>query len=269
MKPGRYTSGAAIILIPVAAVLAFLGYCWQAAHEHGDLSAADFWQPAARPGMLSEAHAHLENNCNACHTPIAGVTVANCIVCHANDAALLQRQPTAFHANIGTCSACHLEHQGRAHRPTKMAHDALAKIGLRQLAANPDPASEDRAASRRLEDWISRGGTTGSGETARERVLNCAECHGNDDRHFGLFGNDCAACHGTAAWTVPEFRHPQANSLDCAQCHQAPPSHYMMHFKMISQKVAGQPHARVEQCHLCHQTTAWPDIRGAGWYKHH
>ncbi|MBI3736827.1 hypothetical protein HY256_09975 [Candidatus Sumerlaeota bacterium] len=53
------------------------------------------------------------------------------------------------------------------------------------------------------------------------------------------------------------------------QCHQAPPSHYMMHFEMVSMKVAGQEHAEVSQCYLCHQTTAWNDIRGVGWYKHH
>jgi hypothetical protein len=57
--------------------------------------------------------------------------------------------------------------------------------------------------------------------------------------------------------------------MDCAQCHQAPPSHYMEHFRMISVMVAGQPHARVEQCFLCHQTTAWNDIKNVGWYKHH
>jgi hypothetical protein len=33
--------------------------------------------------------------------------------------------------------------------------------------------------------------------------------------------------------------------------------------------VARKPHAKVEQCYLCHQTTAWNDIKGVGWYKHH
>jgi len=94
-------------------------------------------------------------------------------------------------------------------------------------------------------------------------------CHANDDRHFTLFGQDCAQCHATDRWTIPQFQHPSATSKDCAQCHQAPPSHYMMHFKMISARVAGKPHARVDQCFQCHQTTAWNDILGAGWYKHH
>jgi hypothetical protein len=43
----------------------------------------------------------------------------------------------------------------------------------------------------------------------------------------------------------------------------------MGHFHMVSAKVARRPHARVNQCHLCHQTTSWNDIKGVGWYKHH
>jgi hypothetical protein len=70
-------------------------------------------------------------------------------------------------------------------------------------------------------------------------------------------------------WAIPEFRHPSPRSTDCAQCHQAPPSHYMEHFHMVSMKVAGKPHARVDQCYQCHQTTAWNDVKGVGWYKHH
>jgi hypothetical protein len=43
----------------------------------------------------------------------------------------------------------------------------------------------------------------------------------------------------------------------------------MGHFNMVSMMVASQPHAQVYQCFLCHQTDAWNDIKGVGWYKHH
>ncbi len=102
-----------------------------------------------------------------------------------------------------------------------------------------------------------------------ERALNCATCHQTKDRHLGLFGTDCAQCHTTDKWTITEFRHPSTASQSCAQCHQAPPSHYMGHFHMVSMRVAGQEHANVQQCFLCHQTTSWNDIRGVGYYKHH
>jgi hypothetical protein len=231
------------------------------------------FQAAASPGDLSLSHAFLDNNCAACHTPVQGVKANSCIACHANEESLLQRQPTAFHAEISSCIECHREHQGRDSRPVTMDHASLAKIGLRELDGNPDPQSEDQLALRQLHDQLGKGSTDiallNPHLSASEMILDCAACHQNDDRHFELFGNDCASCHATTAWTLPEFRHPSSASMDCAQCHQAPPSHYMGHFNMISQKVAGQPHATVEQCYKCHQTTSWPDIKGVGWYKHH
>src|SRR5262249_24340418 len=58
--------------------------------------------------------------------------------------------------------------------------------------------------------------------TPEESVLRCETCHDTKDRHVGQFGKDCAACHGTATWTIATFRHPSPRSFDCAQCHQAP-----------------------------------------------
>ena len=103
----------------------------------------------------------------------------------------------------------------------------------------------------------------------KEALLNCTQCHSNDDRHLGLFGEDCVQCHSTDKWSLPKFIHPSSQSRDCNQCHEAPPSHYMQHFKMISAKVAGEPKAKVEECYACHQSTSWNDIKRAGWYKHH
>lgn len=73
-----------------------------------------------------------------------------------------------------------------------------------------------------------------------------------------------------AAWLgFAGYRHPSPRSTDCAQCHRPPRSHTMEHFGMISQPVAGHREARVDQCHLCHQTTAWNDVRGVGWFECH
>ena len=206
-------------------------------------------------------------------TPVIGVEAANCVVCHANNQALLQRQPTAFHADVPNCTACHIEHGGPAHRPTRMDHAELATFSLRQLdrEGRADPAKA--AAAEGLESWMAHASSSASGfqsaPSPQEAVLNCAACHANQDPHRQFFGNDCTPCHTTTAWTIAQFRHPSPRSTDCVQCHQAPPSHYMMHFKMVSAAVARQEHARVEQCHLCHQTHSWNDIKGIGWYKHH
>ncbi len=236
---------------------------------HAILSSAS-WQHTVLPGDLSQGHAFLENNCAACHSPVKGVEAKNCIVCHANNHTLLERQPTAFHANISSCTPCHLEHQGRIPRTTKMDHVALARIGLKQIERQPQQTGVEVPAFKR---WLKE--TKGAHQLAHpnlrpeEALLNCATCHATKDRHQGLFGTDCAACHSTTAWIIPEFRHPSVASQSCAQCHQAPPSHYMEHFRMIDQKICGQPNAKVNQCFLCHQTTAWNDIKGVGYYKHH
>ena len=241
------------------------------------------WQHMVLPGKLSQAHAFLDDNCAACHTPVKGVEAKNCIVCHADNLAVLQRQPSAFHSDIGTCSACHREHQGRAGGNPSMDHQALAQIGLKQLERDTQ-AGADVAQIKR---WLKEAGdlpqsafssskafaAVAQSSTAHlrpeERLLNCATCHQSKDPHRSFFGNDCAQCHATSQWTLPEFRHPSSASQSCAQCHQGPPSHYMMHFQMMSMKIAHMEKAEVSQCFLCHQTTSWNDIKGVGFYKHH
>lgn len=261
---------AAIALaLPVIAFFAFSPHY----HHHreqpaSEIAATAFWQHLVMPGELSRGHATLENNCASCHTPVKGVDASKCIVCHADNKTVLQRQPTAFHAEITACAACHLEHQGRVPRTTKMDHVALARIGVRQVQNAAAAHDQERDA---LAAWLKQSAASPLAPQLQreESLLNCATCHQTKDRHHGLFGNDCAQCHGTTKWTVPEFRHPSPVSQSCAQCHQAPPSHYMMHFKMISMTTAGVEKAEVNQCFLCHQTTSWNDIKGVGWYKHH
>ncbi len=227
-----------------------------------------FWQHSVLPGALSQPHAFLENNCAACHTAVKGVEAKNCIVCHADNVAVLKRQPSAFHGDIGECVSCHGEHQGRVATNTEMDHAALAGIGLRQIANTAHGQDTSRDA---LLAWLKQADGVPFNPRLQpaEALLNCASCHQTKDRHQGLFGNDCAKCHVTAQWTLPDFRHPSSASQSCVQCHQAPPSHYMMHFQMISMGVAHMKKAEVSQCFLCHQTTSWNDIKGVGFYKHH
>jgi predicted CXXCH cytochrome family protein len=241
------------------------------------------WQRQVRPGNLSAAHASLENNCAACHTSVKGPVDVKCIGCHANNETLLQRQPTAFHVNIGNCAQCHIEHQGTNARLTRMDHVRLAQIGL-TLLERAASESEQKQAAAQLLTWVRQITMPTSmpnqpSMTALEMTLNCSSCHSTKDRHVGLFGAECSQCNGTEQWTIAEYRHPSARSLDCAQCHQAPPSHYMEHFEMISKRIARQEDAQVaqccggpvqvNQCYRCHQTTSWNDIKGVGYYKHH
>jgi len=258
-------------LIPLAilTLAALLYFLWPKT-ERWTRVQSEPWKHMVSPGELSQAHAFLENKCAACHTPHEGVKAVNCIVCHSDNKSLLQRQPTAFHADIASCAACHREHQGRVPGPTQMDHVALARIGFQQLASQPSPPGVDEAQVKRwLEEINPMPQAVAAHLRPEEGRLNCATCHQTVEPHRGFFGTDCASCHATAQWTIAEFRHPSSTSQSCAQCHQAPPSHYMEHFKMISMPVARQERATVNQCFLCHQTTSWNDIKGAGFYKHH
>ena len=250
------STGAAMALVAVVAT-------------RGDPLSADAWLPLASPGPLSKAHAFLAGNCASCHQPYAGVAPTGCIACHADSKSLLGREPTAFHGRIGSCRECHSEHGGADSRPTVMDHAALAAIGLR------DAERESPARAGGLQRWLKaadRAGPLRSGApllAPAETLLDCAACHATKDRHLGQMGADCASCHATTSWRIPGYRHPSPSSTDCGECHLPPPSHSMMHFEMMSKTIARQPNARVEQCEKCHQTTAWNDIRGVGWYKHH
>lgn len=231
-------------------------------------SAPQTWSPLIEPGKLSKFHSNIEKNCNECHAPYGGVERDQCVVCHSAQTELLKKQNTAFHGTITSCTGCHFEHQGKDASITKMDHTHFALVAKEVLEKAPLKQGDSERGFLFFLQSTSKKAYHGS-DLVLENNLNCASCHANQDRHRSLFGSDCSSCHETAKWSLVSFRHPSPASHDCSQCHQAPPSHYMMHFKMISEKVAGVEHAQVNQCYRCHQTTVWNDIKGVGWYKHH
>lgn len=199
--------------------------------------ALPMWGTAVSPGPLSKAHAFLNNKCESCHTPNRGIVAAKCITCHVSAPELLMNPVTAFHAHLNDCRGCHAEHQGRNVRPIHMDHAVLEKIAT-QAAGHPTP-------------------------------LNCQSCHAFQDKHQEFFGKQCSTCHSQKTWKIPGYLHPSPTSTNCSECHKAPPSHHMMHFRMVDQSITGKKEARVDQCYTCHQTDSFNDIKGVGWYKMH
>lgn len=215
----------------------------------------------AQPGELSSAHAFIGDECGACHVAVEGIARERCVACHAHEPVLLDRQPTRFHLDVENCEGCHGEHGAPL---TRMDHEALAaELMAREAVASAESRVVELARMHRREV------IEVDGMSPEVWALACVDCHKSAEPHFEYFGVDCAACHGTEAWTIPAYVHPAADTTECAQCHAAPPSHYMGHFGMISQRVAGRPRAAVRQCYACHETTSWNDIRGTGFYKHH
>ena len=69
-------------------------------------------------GPLSAAHAPLEDQCEACHTPFRGVQDASCRSCHPGIGA---DSPSTIHRRVkGNCATCHHEHRSRAY-PLRLA----------------------------------------------------------------------------------------------------------------------------------------------------
>lgn len=226
----------ATIYLVLAALGLFTAIVVPVAVYRSESDAVPAWMAAVRPGPLSQSHAFLSNKCESCHTPNKGVAAAKCITCHASAPELMMKPATAFHANVGECRGCHVEHQGVSKRPIKMDHAVLERVARK----------------------------TGG----RPVALDCQSCHVFKDRHQKFFGEECATCHVTSTWKIARFLHPSPRSTECAQCHKPPPSHSMMHFKMVSQRVAGQ-RAPVEQCYACHTTDSWNNIKNVGRYDHH
>nr|WP_246562940.1 class III cytochrome C family protein [Bradyrhizobium liaoningense] len=215
------------------------------------------------PGPLSGKHAFLSDRCESCHTPVKGADTAACISCHASSAGDLGKQSTAFHATAGgQCSGCHIEHMGDL-RPIRMDHAPLLQM------SSSGRTLFERATADRLTAELKQFLGLPKSDRRERAELDCANCHSNREPHRALFGRECADCHGLSSWKVVGFLHPSPTSRDCAQCHQAPPSHYMGHFVMMDRMIAGQEHASVDQCFLCHMTDAFNDIKGVGWMKHH
>lgn len=255
----------------VIIVLGVIG--WMTFRNFPYFTKSDAISLAFLPGPLSKSHAFLESQCTACHTPNQSITKVGCISCHANNVNLLQRQSTAFHANITSCKECHQEHRGGSKPFLLMDHLALAKMGARA-----DEKKVNEVENQILRTYLRQNHETkieteiisiNLHESPLISSLSCINCHSTRDKHQGIFGTSCLSCHGSQTWRIAEYKHPSPNSRTCVQCHQAPPSHNMMHFEMISKPFAGQSHAKVNQCFLCHLTTSWNDIKGKGWYKHH
>ena len=235
-------------------------------------------QQFVRPGPLSPGHAYLGDRCASCHESTVGVTVAKCTACHANAERLLGRQPTAFHASIQECVACHVEHQSTAIRPIAMDHLELAKVGARTLARASRSDAASAATLNSLETGCAFVSQRNSTPAPRARLSTARDVTPPKTGTWDCSAQIAHSATPRPSGQSPEFQHPSPRSTNCAQCHQAPPSHYMMHFDMVSKKIAGQEDAQVaaccgsaqvNQCYRCHQTTSWNDIRGVGYYKHH
>jgi hypothetical protein len=258
--------------VAVVALAAALAVFWIVRANDEPTMRLAAWQRLAIPGDLSAAHSRLEDDCGACHTAVEGASRSKCMACHATEERLLTWPSLKFHASVPDCRACHREHLGISVASMGMDHVALATMGLGLLRSGESEVG--RSVGQHLYAWIAESPVgrdrRSTGHLApAETVLQCATCHAERDAHREMFGSDCAQCHATSVWSIPEYQHPSNASTDCAQCHRPPPCHQTPHFGRVCMPVAGKPNAEVRDCHSCHQVTGWNHIKGFGWYQSH
>jgi hypothetical protein len=230
------------------------------------------WQKLASPGELSTSHRHLGDDCSACHTAIKGPSPVKCMACHATDERFLVWPELQFHLAVPDCRGCHQEHLGTGSIDTKMDHNLIADMSLKELliySSEIEQVLEQTPSDRVTELSTDQVDTLAGHSMASQAELRCVTCHLRRDVHRKMFGQQCRSCHNTQVWMISEYRHPSAASTVCSQCHRAPPCHFTPHFKKVCAKVAGQLNAVVSDCHSCHQLPSWNSIKGAGWYESH
>ena len=248
-----------VLVVALAFILLAIGLGLEWTRSNSKTRAV--WQQAVAPGALSQSHAFLSNNCAACHTPVKGVEPALCISCHADNTALLQRQPTAFHAQVQVCTGCHTEHQGTSRMPTTMDHALLAKVGHRELrAAAQRSGLSDRdieAATtliNRLPRLEAQVPVAGGRDPKAEKCDGSAGCSETQTLasssgvralalgHPRIRSDEsmlnCASCHATVD------RHQGLFGTDCVQCH-ATTQWTISEFS--------HPSLRSTSCAQCHQ----------------
>ena len=186
---------------------------------------------------------HADVACQDCHDgahDLTGfkATPQDCSSCHGND--------DPHEGVLGSdCASCHSP-EGWA--PSQFDHNRSAfKLTI---------AHSDVACTNCHLDKLFKGTPT-----------DCFSCHGQDDPHAGVLGNDCASCHKATTWNDLIFDHSMSAfalvgshiDVECSSCHKD------LAFK-------GTPTA-CASCHLdvhkgemgmdcakCHNPSVWKDV---------
>ncbi|MBI5303969.1 MAG: hypothetical protein HY868_17675 [Chloroflexi bacterium] len=192
-------------------------------------------------------------NCTACHSDHKGrdANLTNASIAdfsHNQFGFTLARHQRDYSGAAMNCRACH-PFSTQANRPDAQAVSASC-VDCHQLAAATFIASHRREvgdACLACHDGADRMkgfnhatvfaltgkhtqvacGKCHVNNRFRDTPRDCARCHPDPQVHRGQFGNDCAACHTTAAWrparlikhTFPLIHGNKGKESACAVCH--------------------------------------------------
>ena len=221
--------------------------------------AANTLEKLLMPGPVATAHAKIEDNCDACHTPFAKDTQDGlCLQCHKPVKADIDKRK-GFHglsplAKGVACNLCHDDHKGRDFDMVQL-NRTLFDHRMADFTLDGAHAS------------VPCAGCHDSGRRLAEAPLTCSGCHKADEPHKGNLGQECQSCHRVTTWRdVIAFDHGTTRfalkgahqTVACAACHLGEA------YKGIATACNGC-HAIQDvhltrfgtNCQSCHAETAW------------
>lgn len=207
------------------------------------------------PGVLSEGHNKLKENCFACHSLTQGAVKAKCISCHnpktigikkVDSSAAQNSKSNLIHSVVAkmNCADCHKEHKGTPLESarTKFSHDLLPN----------------------------------------SLIQVCNDCHflarPKDDLHTDI-QIQCGTCHSIDAWKPANFvNHSKYFLFDndhpakCMNCHNPNESfknytcykcHEHNEAKLISEH-SEEGIRDIRNCVKCHRSSNKDDVEKEG-----
>lgn len=113
----------------------------------------------------------------------------------------------------------------------------------------------------------------------RDARRDCVGCHLKEDKHKGLLGSDCAACHNARDWKIWDFDHTGRTRFvldgahrdaSCVSCHRAPAGLDGTIPRLDGDCVACHRADDIHTgdygsaCARCHVSRSWREIRQLG-----
>lgn len=219
-------------------------------------------QKILMPGPLISGHAKYETQCDACHSSFAKEEKTTlCLDCH-EEISEDRNTKKGFHgqwslAANNSCDTCHTDHEGRD-------ADILGIL----------PESFDHVDTRFPLQGIHKSTVCESchkpGKKFREASSQCVDCHGSDDVHNGVLGEQCSDCHHPRSWQqLLPFDHDETDfplrgqhqKLSCSSCHIGQQFEFLRTGCVDCHKSSDiHGGSNGDQCDSCHSVEGWDQV---------
>jgi hypothetical protein len=212
------------------------------------------------PGQVVKSHSKFESDCASCHQAFdKNAQPKLCMSCH-KDVASDISSSRGFHgrASAKTCKTCHTDHKGRG-----ASIAAFDQKSFRHTQTDFELLGAHKTAA--------CTGCHAPAKKFRDAPSSCIGCHRKDDTHLGVFGTDCAKCHGPSDWAKTTFNHADTGFIlrgkhaaaACSSCHAKPAAQAKLGRDCIACHRSDDVHKGQmgTSCSNCHEETSWKQTR--------